>query len=201
MARPNKNVEKKAAILAIAEKVFVKLGYAKTTLDDVANAAQLNKATLYHYFKSKDEIFFSVIASVMQKAFTTLQQVLIQPKTAQNKIQLFFNQRVQLYVTQLKINALSKEALLVLQPQFDALYAPYRAKEINLVMHLFAELSGNKKPAALKATTQHLFALLDAIKHDAIFFGNLLDDDKKVIAQTKKIVQQTVQLFIQNLKK
>jgi AcrR family transcriptional regulator len=201
MARPNKNNQKKAQIIATAEKVFTKLGYAKTTLDDVANAAQLNKATLYHYFKNKEAIFFTVIAGLMQKAFTKLQQTINNQKTPEKKLVQFFNLRVTLYLAQLKLNALSKEALLVLQPQFDALYAPYKQQEIKEIAQVCRQINGTQSIAKTTTLVTHLFTLLDALKHDAIFLSDLLDGDTKAIIAINKKVQLTLQIFIQTLKK
>lgn len=45
-----------AAILVAAENVFSEHGYYQARMDDIAEAAELAKGTLYYYFKSKDEI-------------------------------------------------------------------------------------------------------------------------------------------------
>ncbi|NOY95285.1 MAG: TetR/AcrR family transcriptional regulator [Chlorobi bacterium] len=48
-------------ILKIAQEIFSKYGYKKTTLDDIANAVRKGKSSLYYYFKSKEDIFQAVI--------------------------------------------------------------------------------------------------------------------------------------------
>ncbi|MGD9344617.1 MAG: TetR/AcrR family transcriptional regulator [Candidatus Aminicenantes bacterium] len=53
--------ENKAFILDAAESVFAKKGYALATMDEIAEAAQFSKATLYRYFNSKREIFIEII--------------------------------------------------------------------------------------------------------------------------------------------
>ncbi len=50
-----------AAILKAAEAVFTKQGYFHTRMDDIAEAAELAKGTLYYYFKSKDEIYVHLL--------------------------------------------------------------------------------------------------------------------------------------------
>jgi AcrR family transcriptional regulator len=57
-----------AAILTAAEKVFAAKGYHTARMDDVAEAAELAKGTLYYYFESKDAIFLHLLASESQKA-------------------------------------------------------------------------------------------------------------------------------------
>ena len=44
---------RKDTILAYARHLFATKGYAETTMDDIARAAKLQKATLYHYVPSK----------------------------------------------------------------------------------------------------------------------------------------------------
>jgi len=48
-------------ILKLAQDIFSKYGYKKTTLDDIANAVRKGKSSLYYYFKSKEDLFQAVI--------------------------------------------------------------------------------------------------------------------------------------------
>src|SRR5919204_4021455 len=47
---------KREAILAAAARLFAQKGYEATTMDDVAGAAGVSKATLYRYIRSKEEL-------------------------------------------------------------------------------------------------------------------------------------------------
>ena len=47
---------KREAILAAAARLFAQKGYEATTMDDVAGAAGVSKATLYRYITSKEEL-------------------------------------------------------------------------------------------------------------------------------------------------
>jgi len=57
----NKRENKKEQILAVAQKFFSRFGLKKTTMDEIAKAASMGKATLYHYFSSKEQVFAEVI--------------------------------------------------------------------------------------------------------------------------------------------
>ena len=48
-------------ILIAAQKLFKQFGLKKTTMDDIARGCGKAKSSLYHYFKSKDEVFDAVI--------------------------------------------------------------------------------------------------------------------------------------------
>ncbi len=52
---------RKEEIIAAAEKVFIKYGLEKITLDDIAFECGIKKTALYYYFKNKDEILSAMI--------------------------------------------------------------------------------------------------------------------------------------------
>jgi TetR/AcrR family transcriptional regulator len=47
-------------IIVAAEKVFFEKGPASATMDDIAQAAELSKGTLYLYYRTKEDIFVAV---------------------------------------------------------------------------------------------------------------------------------------------
>ncbi len=49
--------ERREQILRAALQVFAKKGLAATKISDIATAAHMSHGLIYHYFKSKDEIF------------------------------------------------------------------------------------------------------------------------------------------------
>jgi len=49
------------AIINAAAKLFAHQGFEKTTVDEVATEAGIAKGTIFYNFKTKDEIFFSVL--------------------------------------------------------------------------------------------------------------------------------------------
>ena len=57
----NDKQNRKNQILNAAFEVFVRKGYAKTTMDDIVVVSKLSKGALYHYYKSKKELFLSLI--------------------------------------------------------------------------------------------------------------------------------------------
>lgn len=48
-------------LLDAAERCFIRFGVAKTTVEDVANAAQVSRATVYRYFAGRDELVLGVL--------------------------------------------------------------------------------------------------------------------------------------------
>ena len=48
-------------ILSVSEKLFLEKGYEKTTTQEIVNATGLSKGTLFHHFKSKEDILAGVL--------------------------------------------------------------------------------------------------------------------------------------------
>lgn len=52
---------RKESILEKARYLFATTGYAETTMDDVAQACRMQKASLYHYFQSKNHLLQELV--------------------------------------------------------------------------------------------------------------------------------------------
>lgn len=53
--------QRKKEILDTAERLFFSRGYEDVSMDGIAHAVELNKATLYLYFKNKEALFAAVV--------------------------------------------------------------------------------------------------------------------------------------------
>jgi AcrR family transcriptional regulator len=60
--RERKRIETRARIQAEAMRLFMTRGFEVTTLDEIADAANVSRRSLFHYFESKEEIVFSTKA-------------------------------------------------------------------------------------------------------------------------------------------
>ena len=53
--------DKRNALLGVAARLFARDGFDRTSIADIAAAAQVSKALLYHYYASKDAVLFDII--------------------------------------------------------------------------------------------------------------------------------------------
>jgi len=53
--------QRQEEIVRAASKRFSRHGLSKTTLDEIARDVRIGKPTIYHYFKSKNDLFYSSI--------------------------------------------------------------------------------------------------------------------------------------------
>ena len=54
-------------IVATAEKIFADQGLAGARMDEIARAAKVNKALLYYYFRSKEELYRFVLETLLSQ--------------------------------------------------------------------------------------------------------------------------------------
>ena len=74
--RAERRAERRQAILAAALKEFSARGFAAARLDDIADAADIAKGTIYLYFRDKETLFQDLILSEMGPVVATLETAL-----------------------------------------------------------------------------------------------------------------------------
>lgn len=65
----------KEIILKEAEKIFSEKGYYKARMEDIARSAKIAKGTVYLYFKSKEDLFTSIIEKTLLKFYHRIKNV------------------------------------------------------------------------------------------------------------------------------
>lgn len=86
MIRIVKNpIERRAEIIKTARDLFLTKDYDKTTMQDFMNHLGIAKGTIYHYFKSKEELLEAVVENIVSEHLEKM-QILIQ-ETKGNALQ------------------------------------------------------------------------------------------------------------------
>jgi AcrR family transcriptional regulator len=70
---------RQAAILAAAVKVFFQFGYRKTSMEDVAAAAQVSRQTLYLQFRDKERLFRAALEYVTEQMLVSIRALAANP--------------------------------------------------------------------------------------------------------------------------
>ena len=63
-------------ILNAGARVFARHGYHRASMDLIAEEAELGKATLYYYYKNKDDLLLGILTEGIKDFFTQLEQSL-----------------------------------------------------------------------------------------------------------------------------
>jgi AcrR family transcriptional regulator len=75
-----------AGILEAARGVFATKGFNDATVDDIANAAGVAKGTVYLYYRSKRDIYFSALKFGIQQMYAALDEQLKAESTTEGKL-------------------------------------------------------------------------------------------------------------------
>jgi len=87
--KDDRRQERRQAIVAAAREVFMRHGYSKTTLMDVARKALVGKATLYNYFDGKEDLLRAVVEDFFGQYLNTQKKAIGQASTAQDALERY----------------------------------------------------------------------------------------------------------------
>jgi AcrR family transcriptional regulator len=65
-SKKRKRAKQQHKIVSAAGRLFWRKGYLGTSIDDIAKAANVNKASIYYYFKDKSFLLYEVILTPLQ---------------------------------------------------------------------------------------------------------------------------------------
>lgn len=91
---PKKSAGRDAArrrlILVAARDCFLKFGYAKTSLEDIAKQAAISRPLIYRKFKSKEEIFAAVLEDIFETTQRAAEHALAEPGGKRERLVLLY---------------------------------------------------------------------------------------------------------------
>lgn len=73
-------------LVDVARQLFAKNGLENTTMNDIAVASGRGRRTLYTYFKSKEDVYYAVIESELERLSDKLDEVAAKNTRPQDKI-------------------------------------------------------------------------------------------------------------------
>jgi AcrR family transcriptional regulator len=76
----------RSAIIQAAAQIFRHKGYHGTSMQDIADSVQLQKASLYHHVSSKQEILLSILDKALEGLIEDLEQIVVSQLPADQKL-------------------------------------------------------------------------------------------------------------------
>ena len=127
------------AILESAAQVFRQKGYDGASMADIAEAVQLQKASLYHHFASKQEILLELLDKALVMVSDQMDLVMAKNLPADEKLRL----AIRSYLSTLNEQGDLVSVLLLeyrsLDPEYQARHIPLRDKFEGLWRELIQE--------------------------------------------------------------
>lgn len=130
---------KRAALAAFAQK-----GYEGATMQEIAEAVGINKASIYNHFKGKEDLFLSVYEDVAREYEKLLKRLIrdSEKMDIQDKLLYMFKEYILFYYRDLHISLFWTQTLLLTPPEIrKRLYAdilkreqPFEKKILEILM-------------------------------------------------------------------
>jgi len=83
-------MQTKKDILEYASDLFLRYGPRKTTMEDVARICRIGKATLYKFFRNKDELYREILRNEMEYIFQEMEKETGNIKSVREKLRRLF---------------------------------------------------------------------------------------------------------------
>lgn len=127
---------KQQEILLAAQGLFARYGLAKTTLDEVARAVGMKKASLYYYYKSKEALFCAATRLEIADLLSRLRQAVDDVQHAREQLLRFMQTRVAYVRSLVSLHGLAAQVILEVRPVIEDLYGDLRAQEEALLREI-----------------------------------------------------------------
>lgn len=144
-------------ILDSAEELFLKKGFSATTMNDIGEAAEFNRASLYHYFPSKEAIYVATVERGMDYLIATAKESVRQGTNAREKIQKL------------------REAIVSVVSQRQNFFRLYFITRFEVFPYLSPELAER-----LQSKTYEMDSIFHGIFHEGVATGEFREDDHMV---------------------
>jgi len=199
----SKKEQVKEKIGRSAMQCFKKFGLDKTTLDDIAKAVGFNKASLYYYYKNKEDIFIEVAIKEGEQYLELLQEKTLLKKGVENKVWFYMQSRFDYYKNVLNMNRVSSDTLNKILPKFFELYDAMMKQEKKFLSQVIKRAVENGE--LIKNNTDKIADVLinisDALKHSEEQKAILKNEDSVDYTQGISDMKFLVSLIFKGLKK
>ncbi|MEJ2586142.1 MAG: TetR/AcrR family transcriptional regulator [Deltaproteobacteria bacterium] len=183
-------------IMDAAKKVFASKGFGGATMESIAEEAEFSPATLYLYFKSKDDLFASLNLTMLQNLTRKMENVRDKRLGPEKKIKALAKALYDVYLLDPLnvVNVLryqSKERLQNLSPELSKQISDHTRKYMNTVAQIFENGVQNgdfvdRNPAAFADIVWSLFSGLV-----------LWEDTKRGFGSGKDLLRPTLELALE----
>jgi AcrR family transcriptional regulator len=182
-----------AKITKAALEVFAEYGYHGATMNQIMQVSGLSKGLVYHYFPSKEKIFFHLVDKALEISKNTWMEALDSPGTAWEKIERLSENVVKIAFT----DESSLYSLIMVQATTQGKSIPGLLEHIYQHMAYYNELpllivEAQKSGEATQGDPELLFLAYVALVQGFTLF--LLNDDE----MKKKITPEILTSVLRN---
>jgi AcrR family transcriptional regulator len=165
---------KKELILKTARELLAKNGFAKTTLDDIANVLGMKKSSLYYYYENKEALIEDVMNNETKNFCTLINDALNSKGKTIDRIINYEKAKFDYVLETIKMHEISTSVLFEMKiKMFDQIQIIHK-KEIEMLKKILNE--GIKTKEIKKCDTQRIAELIltlsEALRHREFYFAS-----------------------------
>ncbi len=193
---------KKELILKTAREILARNGFAKTTLDDIANALGMKKSSLYYYYSNKEALLEDVMNRERDNFCLLIEEALKSTDSTINRILNYEKAKFEYVADTIKLHEVSTSVLLEMKSKMFEQIQIIHKKEIEMLKKVLDE--GIKKKEIKKCDTHRIAELIltisEALRHREFYFASFSINKK--IDFTKAVDDMTfaIKLIFEGLK-
>lgn len=194
---------RKDQIKAAAIRCVSQYGYNKTTMDDIANAIGMKKASLYYYYKNKEAIIHETIEAEVYNFINSAKEKLSKVKTATKKLYMLVKLETEYFQERVGTFDLSVSTIIETQPVLNEMLNKFRAKYIDLWASIIREGIENEefRKCNTYKVADTIRTVLDSIKFRELQLTKLFSANEIDYKKIKKSGKDMIDLIIHGLKK
>lgn len=132
------HLDRRTEIRARAAEVFLKYGYKKTTIEDIARACGLGKAALYYYYPSKEAILAEAVREESERLVARMRAVAAATDEPRARLTALVKTRMQ-FMNEKMLNENIAEELWELLPAAYRVRQEYFAREVQIIEQTLAD--------------------------------------------------------------
>lgn len=199
------SLNKKEQILLAASECFAIFGYKKTTLEDIGQKIGLNKASIYYYFKSKEEIFTVIVLNEFRQFINNLHQDIGENMACEDKISKYFVEKLRYWFQKsmilpqiTEIGPLERQHLMTSGKE---IYVKIEEEEKLFLSNILRKCIRDSqiKDCDVDKMSEFMFALVDGVKDNYIELAKSLTRSIEFEDMIKD-VQTALNIFVNGLK-
>lgn len=158
-------VNKERDILQAAIALFQEKGYHATSMQDLADAVGLQKGSLYHYIRSKEELLLKIMNQAFEALSSRLTEIAAQPLPARERLELAIRNHIEVVGAQLGAATVFVREVHALSPDQRAVFRRNRKEYTDMFDRIIAEgvAAGEFRPVDIRLTSLAILGMCNSM--------------------------------------
>ncbi len=155
--------QRREAIVEKAAELFARGSFRGTAIADLAAACNLSKSLIYHYYPSKEDILFAVMASHIDQLGQDVAEVMAREETAEVRFRALIHNFMRHYIGAANRQKVLLNELDNLPPERREIILKQQRGIVDAVQHLLAALDPRlaADPVVARVETMLVFGMIN----------------------------------------